>query len=209
MQAHWKAIKPLSRDDRRELYQQCGQECFMEKPYYKPGTNQVIYPFPICARCVSGKCSCRIEKLGVRAALDRANSSHHRGVERKASRMLYDMKSGGAILDYFLPCLSPEEAENNFLNNVVIPLRNVQKYLKKSPLHRCYKMLPESKQRAWQQLEIQIDQMVLSLPVAKPLVGGFPRAFSPISERAPAPARTSYPSLSKKPAKPKGKKTPK
>lgn len=64
----WKVDAPKKGSERHMLKQQCGNQCFL-----KPETEG----FPICAKCVNDKCSCKIDCRGLASAKVRAHQYHH------------------------------------------------------------------------------------------------------------------------------------
>lgn len=68
---------------RKESFDKCGQRCFLAKPQIgKRGGFKI--GFPICRRCVNGKCECKIDPRGVQAAYRRARQWGHENVASKA-----------------------------------------------------------------------------------------------------------------------------
>jgi hypothetical protein len=111
----WSAMKPVSATGsaRQRLWRDCGQQCFVGKPYRDPRSGKMKYPFPICATCPSGgKCNCSIQPSGARAAYMRARSvasrmrnqgrasdaTHYEAIASRAKSLLAKDRWGGANL---------------------------------------------------------------------------------------------------------------
>ena len=92
----WAIDKPLPGAERRQLYDSCGQACFLAKPTTstKKGAGAEILKigFPICPRCSpSGKCSCEIDPRGVQSAYQRARQYGHTEVANKALSLKHQL----------------------------------------------------------------------------------------------------------------------
>lgn len=73
----WVLDFPTRGRERQEVVQACGQGCFL-------GPN---LSFPICKRCVNGRCSCQIDPRGVQAAYQRARQYGHTRIAERADRL--------------------------------------------------------------------------------------------------------------------------
>ena len=82
----WFLDAPRGSSQRKELYDKCGQKCFLTKPQ-KGSRGGFQIGFPICRRCVSGKCNCAIDPRAVHAAYKRARQWGHENVAAKAKTL--------------------------------------------------------------------------------------------------------------------------
>lgn len=83
----WSIVAPHSINERREVYEQCGSQCFVAKPEIKNG-RVVKLGFPICDTCHHHKCTCKIDPRGVKAAFRRARQYGHENIAKKAEGIM-------------------------------------------------------------------------------------------------------------------------
>lgn len=79
----WGEAAPKRGRERKELYKQCGDSCFL-----KPDTLN----FPICAKCSPKGCSCKIDPRGVNAAYIRARQWKYGDIADLAYELKTKMK---------------------------------------------------------------------------------------------------------------------
>ncbi len=77
----WGKNAPQAGPQRRRVQEKCGNECFL-----LPDSRK----FPICRKCRKGRCSCKLDCKGVRAANMRAGQWGYLNVSRSAKRILKD-----------------------------------------------------------------------------------------------------------------------
>lgn len=87
------AIDAPRGSERKELYDACGQKCFLAKPEHGPKGGFKI-GFPICRRCVNGKCICAADPRGVNAAYRRAKQWGHTNIATRANTLKSNIASG-------------------------------------------------------------------------------------------------------------------
>lgn len=79
----WGAVFPRRGPERREVYKNCGSKCFLIPNHARPGQSK----FPICPKCLNGKCQCRVACTGLAAAKSRAGQYGYSGVLSNATQL--------------------------------------------------------------------------------------------------------------------------
>ena len=74
----WAAAAPQDGRPRDTLLRKCGRKCFLV-PKHKA--------FPVCAKCVKGKCDCKLDCKGVVSAKVRARQYHYPLIAKKANKL--------------------------------------------------------------------------------------------------------------------------
>jgi hypothetical protein len=84
----WRDIKPRTVGERKQLWDRCGQRCFLVPPTRDPKTGRLKYRYPVCRRCNSknSSCSCKRESVGLRAAQSRSGSVTSRFFRQRDKR---------------------------------------------------------------------------------------------------------------------------
>ena len=82
----WSIMAPRGGKQREELYNKCGSKCFLGKITRGP-KGGFKAGFPICARCVEGKCDCRPVAGGIVAARVRARQWGYPEVAKRAEQL--------------------------------------------------------------------------------------------------------------------------
>jgi hypothetical protein len=80
----WAAASPKKGSDRHMLKEQCGNKCFL-----KPEDEA----FPICARCVNGKCDCKVDPRAMISAKVRAGQYKYDEVTKAIQKLEKKMAS--------------------------------------------------------------------------------------------------------------------
>ena len=96
--AGWKVDAPRPGKERQELFNECGQDCFLEPVKYGP-RGAPILKFPICRRITRSqtaahekKVECRPDSRGIAAAYVRARQWGYQAVATKAKSLLEKYK---------------------------------------------------------------------------------------------------------------------
>lgn len=84
----WALDVPRGNKERGEVLKECGSNCFLAKP----GSKDKKLGFPICRRCIGGKCDCEIDLRGLQAAYQRAIQWGHMGIAAKAADLKQELK---------------------------------------------------------------------------------------------------------------------
>ena len=79
----WGAVFPTVGPQRRRVYSECGQDCFLLPNPHKPGASK----FPICPKCLGDSCACQIDCRGVVSAKIRAKQYGYDNVSASADRI--------------------------------------------------------------------------------------------------------------------------
>ena len=73
-------LAPKPHRERQELWDKCGQECFLGPPVYGVNGEVINVGYPICPKLMPGVKPCQVNALGLHAAGSRGGRWHNSGV---------------------------------------------------------------------------------------------------------------------------------
>jgi hypothetical protein len=83
----WAIVSPQKGKERNVLMKKCGEDCFLS-----PKTKG----FPICPKCLKGRCNCKVDCRGLFAAMVRGKQWKYHNISKSAHKLGKSLKCSWA-----------------------------------------------------------------------------------------------------------------